>query len=317
MSRPVLLDTDLGSDVDDAVALALLLACPELRLVAVTTVAADVRGRAWAAARLLGLGGRSEVDVCAGARDALVRRERFVWREIETEGYPPGPDARLSDEPAAERIVRAARETPGLELVAIGPLTNLAHALALDPKLPQRIARLHVMGGHIRRVAIGERVCEPGIDYNLCSDPEASTMVLGAGFATRLVTADVTLETWLRESDLARLAAAPRPVARALVPLIRLWTPWQHEDLRRAARRHARAGQRGLPARPAHRPLAGGRERAALRVAAHRAHHPGRRVPHPRGRPRRDRRADGGGDGRGCRRREAREAMLLRRLLSA
>jgi len=229
VSRPVLLDTDLGSDVDDAIALALLLACPELRLVAVTTVAGDVRGRAWAAARLLGLGGRSDVEVCAGARDALVRRERFVWREIETEGYPPGPAPRLSDEPAAERIVRAARETPGLELVAIGPLTNLAHALALDPKLPRRIARLSVMGGHIRRVAIGERVCEPGIDYNLCSDPEASAMVLGAGFATRLVTADVTLETWLRDSDLARLAAARSPVARALVPLIRLWTPWQLE----------------------------------------------------------------------------------------
>jgi len=152
-----------------------------------------------------------------------------VWREIETEGYPPGPDARLSDEPAAERIVRAARETPGLELVAIGPLTNLAHALALDPKLPRRVARLHVMGGHIRRVAIGERVCEPGIDYNLCSDPEASAMVLGAGFATRLVAADVTLETWLRESDLTRLATAPSAVARALVPLIRLWTPWQRK----------------------------------------------------------------------------------------
>jgi purine nucleosidase len=227
VSRPVLLDTDLGSDVDDAIALALLLACPELRLVAVTTVAADVRGRAWAAARLLALGGRSEVDVCAGACAALVRRDRFVWREIETEGYPPGPEPRLSDEPAPERIVRAARETPGLELVAIGPLTNLAHALALDPKLPHRVARLHVMGGHIRRVAIGERVCEPGIDYNLCSDPEASAMVLGAGFQARLVSADVTLETWLRESDLARLAAARSPLVRALVPLVRLWTPWQ------------------------------------------------------------------------------------------
>ena len=229
MSRPVLLDTDLGSDVDDAIALALLLASPELELVAVTTVAADVHGRARATARLLGLAGRTEVEVCAGARDALVRRERFVWREIETEGYPPGPDARLSSEPAAERIVRAARERPGLELIAIGPLTNLAHALALDPGLPERVACLHVMGGHIRHVAIGGRVCAPGIDYNLCSDPEASAMVLGAGFRTRLVTADVTLQTWLRESDLARLATAKGAVARALVPLIRLWTPWQHE----------------------------------------------------------------------------------------
>jgi len=72
-------------------------------------------------------------------------------------------------------------------------------------------------------------VCEPGIDYNLCSDPEASAMVLGAGFATRLVSADVTLETWLRERDLARLAEAKSPAVRALVPLIRIWTPWQRK----------------------------------------------------------------------------------------
>jgi purine nucleosidase len=226
VSRPVLLDTDLGSDVDDAIALALLLACPELRPVAVTTVAGDVSGRARAAARLLAAAGHGDVDVCAGARVALARPNRFAADPIPLEVYPSARVS-VSAEPAAERIVRAARETPGLELFAIGPLTNLAHALALDPELPQRVARLHVMGGHIRRVAIGERVCAPGIDYNLCSDPEASVMVLGAGFATRLVTADVTLQVWLREADLARLASAPRPATRALPPLVRLWTPVQ------------------------------------------------------------------------------------------
>ena len=230
MSIPLLFDTDIGSDVDDAIALALTLAEPEaLGLVAVTTVAGNTRGRAFAAARLLGLAGRQDVEVCVGAEAPLVRRGRFVWRDIETEGYPDGPDAPISDEPAAERIVRAAREIPGLEIAAIGPLTNLAHALALDPELPKRVSRLTIMGGHVRRVAIGEHVCEPGIDYNLCSDPEASVMVLGAGFEVRLVTADVTLQTWLREADLERLAAAPGPLAPALVRLINLWTPWQRK----------------------------------------------------------------------------------------
>jgi inosine-uridine nucleoside N-ribohydrolase len=227
MTRPVLLDTDLGSDVDDAIALALLLACPELRLVAVTTVSGDALGRAHASARLLGAAGRRDVEVCAGARDALVRTGRFNADPIPLADYPAGPAAPVTDEPAAARIVRAARETPGLELLFVGPLTNLAHALALDPELPKRVARLHVMGGHIRRVAIGERVVAPGIDYNLCSDPEASVMALGAGFATRLVSADVTLQVWLREADLARLARAPAPVTRALVPLVRAWTPVQ------------------------------------------------------------------------------------------
>ncbi len=227
MSRPVLLDTDLGSDVDDAIALALLLACPELRLVALTTVSGDALGRAHASARLLGAAGRRDVEVCAGAREPLARRGGFNAEPIPLADYPAGPAAPVTDEPAAARIVRAARETPGLELLFVGPLTNLAHALVLDPELPKRVARLHVMGGHIRRVAIGERVVAPGIDYNLCSDPEASVMVLGAGFATRLVSADVTLQVWLREADLARLARAPAPVTRALVPLVRAWTPIQ------------------------------------------------------------------------------------------
>ncbi len=228
MSRRILLDTDIGSDVDDAIALALLLAEPQaLELVAVTTVAGNTQGRAWAAARLLGLAGRTEVEVCAGAEQALVRRDRFVWRDIETRDYPEGPDARRSQEPAALRIVRAAREASGLELVAIGPLTNLAHALALDPDLPGRVAGLTVMGGHVREVRIGDHLCRPGIDYNLCSDPEASVMVLGAGFRTRLVTADVTLQTWLREQDLARLAERSDPVSRVLTDQIRRWTPIQ------------------------------------------------------------------------------------------
>ena len=232
MSKPIplLFDTDLGSDVDDAVALAFTLASPEaIDLVAVTTVAADARGRARAAARMLGLAGRTDVNVHVGADEALGRPSSFVWRDIETKGYPDGPDAPISDEPAAERIVRAANETPDLEITAIGPLTNLAHALGLDPELPRKVKRLTVMGGHVREVRIGSYVCPPGIDYNLCSDPEAAVMVLGAGFETRLVSADVTLQCWLRDRDVARLEQAPGPLAPLVANLVRIWTPFQHK----------------------------------------------------------------------------------------
>ena len=85
------------------------------------------------------------------------------------------------------------------------------------------------MGGHVREVKIGDFVCKPGIDYNLCSDPEASVMVLGAGFDTRLVTADVTLQTWIRSADIERLAAAKGVIPRLLADLVRIWTPFQHE----------------------------------------------------------------------------------------
>jgi purine nucleosidase len=229
-SRPILLDTDIGSDVDDALALGVLLSEAErLDLVAVTTVARIARRRADQAARLLGLAGRDDVPVYAGCDEAVLRPGRFVWREIEDRGLPDGPDAPIRDAFAPEEIVRRVRETPGLEIVAIGPMTNLARAVALDPKLPGRVARLTIMGGHVREVRCGDHVCEPGIDYNFCSDPDASVAVLGAGFETRLVTADVTLRCWLTETDLARLEAAPGVVPRALARLIRIWTPWQRK----------------------------------------------------------------------------------------
>jgi purine nucleosidase len=208
-----------------------LLAEPRaLSLVAVTTVAGDVGLRARIAARLLGAASRSDVEVFAGEAVPVLRgRDRFVWFGHEGEGLPEAPDAPLRSEAAPERIVRAAREERGLEIVAVGPLTNLARALALEPKLPELVSYLWIMGGHVRKVELGGRELPHGIDYNLCSDPEATVAVLGAGFATTLVTADVTLRTWMAPADVARLDAAGRPLARALATLLRIWTPVQRK----------------------------------------------------------------------------------------
>ena len=226
MTRPVLLDTDIGSDVDDAIALVLLLSMADaLNLVAVTTVGSDASLQATIASRLLACAGRSEVEVSAGASVPSAGGS-FVYFGHEPECVVEGPDACLVEESAPERIVRAARECEGLELVAIGPLTNLAHALALDPSLPRRVAGLTVMGGHVREVKIGDFVCDPGIDYNLCSDAAASMQVLGAGFATTLITADVTLETWLRVEEVKEIEAAGE-LGAALARQIRHWMPVQ------------------------------------------------------------------------------------------
>jgi purine nucleosidase len=225
--RPILFDTDIGSDCDDAVALALILACEEaLELTAVTTVSARPAARARIAAALLGLAGREGIDVCVGEAAGLARgAERYNWFGHEDECVAAARPVPVSDEPAPERIVRAARETPDLEIVMVGPMTNLARALALDPELPRR-AGLTIMGGHVREARLGDFVCPWGIDYNLCSDPEASVSVLGAGFRTTLVPADVTLQTWLRRADLERMQRGG-PVAREIARQVCFWEPLQ------------------------------------------------------------------------------------------
>ena len=222
-ARPVLLDTDIGSDVDDAIGLALLAGlADEIDLVAVTTVSGDTTLRARIASRLLAAAGCGHVEVCAGESLPLAGGH-FVSFGHEPDCVFDGPDARLLGEPAPERIVRAAREVDGLELVAIGPLTNIARALALDPELPRRVAGLTLMGGHVREVRVGDYLCAPGVDYNLCSDPASSILVLGAGFDTTLVTADVTLSTWITEAEVVDVEATGM-LGRVLAGQIRPWT---------------------------------------------------------------------------------------------
>lgn len=228
--RPILFDTDIGSDVDDALALGLVLASPdEVELVAVTTVGRQGPIRARIAAGVLGLAGRSDVETCIGAEAPALSRQTFNWFDHEEACIPDAPRAPISDEPAAERIVRAAREVPGLEMVMIGPMTNLARALALDRKLAERLAGITIMGGHLREVRIGESTAPHGIDYNLCADPEASMTVLGCGAKITLVPADITLRAWLSEASVVRMESGGGPLARELARQVRIWTPVQEK----------------------------------------------------------------------------------------
>jgi inosine-uridine nucleoside N-ribohydrolase len=235
MSRPIVLDTDMASDVDDALCLALALAAPELDVVAVTCVGREVLRRAEVTRKLLAFAGREDVPVFAGCRAPLLDGDGFNWFGHEGDGIlEPGEELALSEEHAANALVRLLRARDDLEVVAIGPLTNLAVALALEPDLPGRVRRLTLMGGHLRRAAYGGHEFAPGVDYNLCSDPEASLRVLRAGMRVRLVTAEVTLQTWLGAADVERLAARGTPLCAALARAVRIWTPVQKRFFSRA-----------------------------------------------------------------------------------
>jgi len=226
--KAFVLDTDIGSDVDDALALALALASPELDLVAITTVGNESLLRARIASKLLQLAGRSEIPVHAGCRVPLLAGDGFNWFGLEGEDVlEPTEEPPVANEHAVDALRRLLRERDDLHLCAIGPLTNIAAALILEPDLVARIQSLTVMGGHIRRAEYGGHVFAPGVDYNLCSDPHASRLVLRAGISTTLVTADVTLQCWLTERELAAIENVGTPFHDALARSVRLWTPVQ------------------------------------------------------------------------------------------
>lgn len=225
----IVLDTDIGSDCDDTVALALALASPELDLAAVTTVSGDARRRAGIAAHLLALAGRTDVPVFAGCERPL-GVGRFVW--FGHEGIELGGErgrGAVRDEPAEEALRRLFDGRGDLELVTIGPLTNLAAALRRDPGLARRIPRLTMMGGFLSGAAPDGRPLPPVIDYNLCGDPAAAAAVFAAAIPMRLVPIDVTLRVWLTEADAAALAAAARPIGPAVARALRAWAPIQRD----------------------------------------------------------------------------------------
>lgn len=229
MKRAIVLDTDFASDVDDALALALALASPELELVAVTTVGQESRLRARVAKKLLLLADRGDVPVYAGCRVPVLGGDGFNGFGHEGVGIlEPGEEPPLEREHAVDALLRLFSSRRDLELVTIGPLTNVGVALMKEPDLAGRVRRVTAMGGHIRRVAYGGHEFAPGVDYNLCSDPHAAFVVLRAGMPLRLVTADVTLQTWLAEADVAAFEARDTPFHRALARSIRIWTPVQN-----------------------------------------------------------------------------------------
>jgi purine nucleosidase len=229
MGRRIVLDTDIGTDVDDALALALALASPELELVAVTTVSGDTALRARIAARLLALAGRTDVPVHAGRAEPLGGGAGFAWFGHEGDGILDGSRDAVAAEPAVDTLLRLFLDEDDLELVTIGPLTNVAVALEREPDLAGRIARLTAMGGWLREVVVGGNRLPPAVDYNLCSDPVASRRVLSAGIPTRLVSADATVRVWLTDSDVDALERSGSGLHGALARAVRVWSPRQRD----------------------------------------------------------------------------------------
>jgi inosine-uridine nucleoside N-ribohydrolase len=208
VATPVILDCDPGHD--DAIALLLAVASPELELLGVTTTYGNqtLAKTTANALRVLELVERTDVPVAAGAERPL-SRELVVAAHVHGESGLDGPalpEARAAalEEEATAFVARTIREASGsVTLVATGPLTNGARYLAEHGS--EGIERIVVMGG-----AIAEGNFTPAAEFNVWCDPEAAAAVFGSGLDVTMLGLDVTHQALLGPSVEARLRAAGR-----------------------------------------------------------------------------------------------------------
>jgi purine nucleosidase/ribosylpyrimidine nucleosidase len=224
--QKLILDVDTGTD--DAVAIMFAALHPDLELVGVTTVNGNVpvENTTDNTLRVLDFIGRSDVPVHRGLSRPLVRhgfpgeKDYGSGSEQDMHGRElpiPAPTSRASDVGAVEFLVETLRATTEqIALVPVGPLSNIAAALALEPRIAAAVHEVVIMGGghHVGNTT-------PSAEFNIWADPEAADMVLTAGFERlTLVPLDATHKALVSRADVAALEELGTPAGTAAARFI-------------------------------------------------------------------------------------------------
>ena len=226
----VVIDTDPG--VDDAIALFLAVASPELDVVGVTTVSGNVNvdKTTLNARRILELVGRSDIPIARGAAVSLSGVPGNDASEVHGEDGLgeltwPEPTVPESSEDAVALLYRLATEGP-LTIVAIGPLTNLAHLITQHPDVVAKVERVVVMGG-----ASYHGNVTPAAEFNVWADPEAAAITFAAGWPLTILPLDVTHQATINDDDLAYFRSLGNEVGRRSADMLEPYALF-HEEWR-------------------------------------------------------------------------------------
>lgn len=223
MTRRIVLDTDIGDDVDDALALALVCGSPELELVAVTTVYGNVAARSRQARTILKLAGRPDVPVAAGCGASLSTRapwgaERYLGDALPRQDKTSFSEADLppqDDRHAVTVLIEALAGGDGdVVPVTIGAMTNLAVALTVERRIAAKIPKVVCMAGEFRRGFA---------EYNIRCDPEAAAIVVESGLPIDFTPWSIGWAVRLTDDEVERIGSSSRPVARNLREAIDEW----------------------------------------------------------------------------------------------
>ncbi len=217
----IILDTDPG--IDDALALFLALASPEVQLEAITTVHGNVPIELTTrnALSLLEIAGRTDIPVARGSAQPLIRAPvdaKYVHGPTGLGTLAlPEPQTNVVKQSAADLIVERILAAPGeLTLVPIGPLTNLALALRREPSIASQVREVVIMGGALR---VPGNIT-PAAEFNIYADPHAAHIVFKAGWPIRLVSLDATNQTGLSREQARQLAQNGSPITRCIEQML-------------------------------------------------------------------------------------------------
>ncbi len=221
MARQIIIDTDPG--LDDALAILLALASPELEVVGLTAVAGNVPLALTAtnARRICELAGRRNVPVFAGCAQPLVRPlvTATVHGETGLDGAAlPAPTMPLQPEHAVDWLIDTVMAAPdqALTLCALGPLTNVAAALRREQRIALRLREIVVMGGAAPQAGNVTPVAE----FNIHVDPEAAEAVFRCGARLTVIPLDLTRQVAMTRPRYARLQAIDNPVGKAAAGMV-------------------------------------------------------------------------------------------------
>jgi purine nucleosidase len=223
MSTSIILDCDPG--IDDALAIAFAAGSPEIELIGITTVAGNV-GLAKTTANALAVAsfaGLADVPVTAGCAAPLIRPALDAGHVHGSSGLGgavlPRPARAAESGHAIDFIIDTIAAAPGeITLVATGPLTNIGLALRREPRLASWVRDFVIMGGSASRGNVNHAA-----EYNIWADPEAASIVFGAGWTVAMTGLDVTLRARATKAVQDRMRALPVLGSQLLLPAISLY----------------------------------------------------------------------------------------------
>ena len=221
-SVPVIFDTDIGTDIDDAYALVALMHRPDLHLLGVTTVSGDAVARARLAAKLMHVAGGKwkHVPVYAGLSGSAQYMKQVEWAD----GFAA---TNLHDRGGIEFMRREINARPGeITLIAVGELTNIAALLDSEKDIGRKIRSICLMGGAIYRSHTPGSKPEP--EWNIKSNAAAARTVFASGVPLRMAPLDSTADLKLTAEMRVKIFARGLPVNDALAALDHVWRHTNH-----------------------------------------------------------------------------------------